>query len=175
VSERGSSSCVRLLLVGSIVALLAAAFIACDSDAVIIGIDGDGGPATPLATPVNPPPPAVPNLDSGASLVGPGDLDGSFIDADMGPCLPDAGCPVGSACEYSVEAGCGAPGECFSPWGPVQPPPPPPPPPGMLPLGGAGNGGARPLVDGYQPTPITCDAGSLSTAHDAGPADAHAD
>jgi hypothetical protein len=148
---------VRWILGTSIATLVAVGLVACTSDAVIIGIEGDGGPTSPLTTPVKSP--SSPPLEEDASGINLGTTsdvgDAGFVDADLGPCFPDAGCPVGSTCQYSVEAGCGAPGECFAAGGPPFPPP-----------SGFVRPGPRPLVNGYVPDPIVCDGG---------PADAHAD
>ena len=93
----------------SVVALAStAALVGCRSGDVLIGIeqasstgDGDGGPAEPL--------------DGGSLDAISNSLDAYFTDADLGPCLPDAGCPSGSVCEYPLDAaGCGLPGECFA-------------------------------------------------------------
>ncbi|MGO8993410.1 MAG: hypothetical protein ACLQVI_08770 [Polyangiaceae bacterium] len=158
----------RLILAGSVVALVAFAgfvFVACQSDAVIIGIEGDGGPSSPLSS-VQPPGTPHLNDDSGETLVGSATLgDAGFVDADEGPCLPDAGCPVGAVCQYPVEAGCGALGECFAIPCCLVPPPPPIPPPVGFPLGGI-DPAPRSSVNGYLPTPPSCDGGAADATGD---------
>jgi hypothetical protein len=147
----------RALVAASFAALYAGGLVACQSDAVVIGIEGDGGPTAPLSTPTPHPPP---NLDQDA---GPRGLDPSSIDdASVVPCLPDGGCPGSGVCWYLLDAGCGALGECIEK-APAPPPPAPPPVGGLIVRG----------TYGYSTTPPTCD--DASAPDDAAANDADAD
>ena len=137
----------RVLLAGSLGAFAAAAFLACQGDAVLIGIESDAGPSVLRITPVGsaqPPPPGLSMPDATPGLTP------LVSDAAPWDCLPDGGCPLGMICSYPVDAGCGAIGECF-----IALPIPAPP---------AGPGASERTValvpEGYSQTSLACDGGS---------------
>jgi hypothetical protein len=143
------------------------ALAGCRGGDVLIGIEGNGIVTFPDGG----------ETDDGSLRPPPSDADAG--DADLGPCLADAGCPLGAVCEYAVDAqSCALPGECFA-------------------LGAGSSGGTpvvgmnhrRPRCDlaatsscgfapespdpipGYSPTRPSCDAGEADAGSDA--ADPH--
>jgi hypothetical protein len=159
----------RVLLAGSLGAFVAAAFLACQGDAVVIGIESDAGPSVLRIIPVGsavPPPLGGHGQDAAALPI----ADPTILDAGSGECFPDGGCPPGKTCVYPVDAACGAPGECFF----LAPlPPPPPNGPGAL----TGGAEARRLPEGYSLGSSACAEPSPqdAAASDADPGDARGD
>ena len=91
---------VRVAAFLAIAPCAALASVACGSEDVLIGIQ-DGQDAS--------------SSSNDAGGLGPWTYDAAeFPDADLGPCLPDAGCPSGSSCVFPVDASCGAVGECLA-------------------------------------------------------------
>ena len=132
-----------------------AGFVACESGDVLIGIQ-----AGPLTGPTDAAAPTDSNYF--APWMPLSDGSGSaLVDADLGPCLPDGGCPVGTTCEYLVDAGCGLPGECLSS------PPAPPAGPTLLRIDLPQNA--------YTSTRPTCDAAGPPADEADGGADASTD
>ncbi len=155
---RRTASRARVIFAASIVAGVLAS-LACQGNAVIIGIqsagiESDGSAPRPIETDA-----VAPGLPDEASV--PGVL--TAIDAASLACLADGGCPYDGLCEYRVDAGCGAEGVCI--W-PIPDVPPPPPPIGSL----ASNEVVRPTpaaasaAPGYTTTPPECDGGEASDA-----------
>jgi hypothetical protein len=154
----------RVALLGAFASIVGAiAFAACGNDDIVIGIEGDAG-ARASVLPSGPPG----HLPSPDASMTPGTVaDAGYMDVDIGPCLPDAGCSPGSVCEYPVlEAGCGLPGECLQVNGGGAVPPPSP-----FPL-------CQPCVfdpyPGFSPTRPDCGAALPPPSPSGGPHDAGA-